>query len=239
MSFLKQLLSPFVEFKDQAKQETSNSQHYIPPVPPVQLSPSVQPPATTDHPLFTATQLSNPAPTEPAVRSSISAPLPEHRQYFEKLIDEANTKNPFFAGPDYKEFIDSKTDIDNIADEETKYKTAFNILKKSGVTKEKLISTAQEYHNLIGRDMNAFQSAHMQNYQKETRQREGLIEKKAEEVMALSEKINALKKEISRLSQELTETKDKMDRTKNSFLLAGEYKQQEIQTEVQKIQRYF
>lgn len=232
MSFLKQLLSPFVEFKDQAKEEVPIDKPYVAPVP------SAQPTPAADHPLFTATQLSE-APVQPAARSSMTAPLPEHRQYFEKLIDDANTKNPLFAGPDYKEFIDSKMNIDNIADEETKYKTAFNILKKSGVTKEKLLSTAQEYHNLVGRDMNAFQSAHMQNYQKETRQREQLIEKKAEEVMALSEKINTLKKEISHLSQEMTETKEKMDRTKNSFLLAGEYKQQEIQIEVQKIQRYF
>ncbi|MEJ7684593.1 MAG: hypothetical protein WKG06_43440 [Segetibacter sp.] len=144
-----------------------------------------------------------------------------------------------FQGTDFKEFIDSKTDIDNITDEETKYKTAFNVLKRTGLTKEKLISTAQEYHNLIGRDLNAFQSAHTQQYQKEVKQREQLIQKRLEELQALSEKINALKKEISQLSQQMTETKDKLNLTKNSFLLAGENKQNEIQTELQKIEKYF
>lgn len=237
MSFLKQILSPFVEFKDQPAKEPVYEDK--PAVIPSPVTPFVPAPSAVDHPLFTATGISPSAPSQAAApRTGVTA-LPEHRQYFEKLIEDANAKNPFFTGADYKEFIDNKLNIDDIADEETKYRTAFNILKKSGVTKEKLLTTAQEYHNLVGRDMNAFQSAHMQNYQKETRQREGQIEKKAEEVLALSEKINALKKEINQISQELTDTKDKMDRTKNSFLLAGEYKQQEIQTEMQKIQRYF
>ena len=52
------------------------------------------------------------------------------KQYFERLIDEANVKNPFFQGADFKEFIDSKVDIDDISDEALKYRTAFNILKK-------------------------------------------------------------------------------------------------------------
>lgn len=232
MSFLKQILSPFVEFKDQTKKEPNE------PKPAVVPTYTVQAADPADHPLFTGLS-SGQAPVPSAINRSTTAALPEHRQYFEQLIEEANAKNPFFQGIDYKEFIDSKMDIDNIADEETKYKTAFNILKRSGITKEKLLSTAQEYHNLIGRDMNAFQSAHVQNYQKEVRQREQLIQKKAEEVIAISEKMNTLKKEISQLSQELTETKDKHNLTKNSFLLAGENKQQEIQTEVQKIQRYF
>lgn len=103
--------------------------------------------------------------------------MPEHQRYFDKLIDEANATNPIFQGTDFKEFIDSKTDIDNISDEETKYRTAFNVLKRTGLTKEKLISTAHEYHNIIGRDLNAFQGAHAQQYQKDVRQTEQLIEK--------------------------------------------------------------
>lgn len=235
MSLLKQILSPFVEFEEDKKKEPAKENK-----PPVISGYSTPVEENVEHPLITGTDGPAPTPAQtPTNRSSITTALPEHVQYFEKLIDEANAKNSLFQGTDFKEFIDSKTDIDNIPDEETKYRTAFNVLKRTGLTKEKLIATAHEYHNIIGRDLNAFQSAHAQQYQKDVKQREQLIQKKAEELQALSEKINALKKEISQLAQEMTETKDKLNLTKNSFLLAGENKQNEIQTELEKIEKYF
>jgi chromosome segregation ATPase len=235
MSFLKQILSPFVEFEDDKK--TEQSKETSPPAVPPYSAPVEE---NVEHPLFTGSDASAPAQGYKVTpRSSNTTALPEHQQYFEKLIDDANAKNPLFQGTDFKEFIDSKTDIGNITDEETKYRTAFNVLKRTGLTKEKLITTAHEYHNLIGRDLNAFQSAHSQQYQKEVKQREQLIQKKAEALQALSVKINSLKQEISQISKEMSETKDKLNLTKNSFLLAGENKQVEIQNELQKIEKYF
>ncbi len=235
MSLLKQILSPFVEFKDEKKKESLPETK--PTVIPDYSAPMEE---ISKHPLINGTNVTafSPSPATATGNNTIKV-LPEHKLYFEKLIDDANAKNPLFQGTDYKEFIDGKTDIDNITDEETKYKTAFNVLKRTGLTRDKLISTAQEYHNIIGRDLNAFQSAHSQQYQKEIKQREQLIQKKAEELQALSVKVNALKKEISQLSQEMVEIKDKLDLTKNSFLLAGENIQNEIQTELRKIEKYF
>jgi hypothetical protein len=247
MSLLKQILSPFVEFEEDKKKEwvKEGKPPVTAPVTPNYKAPAAPAPVeeNVEHPLITGTGGAASAavapPPAPAPRSSLTKALPEHEQYFERLIDNANANDPIFQGTDFKEFVDSKSDIDNIADEETKYKTAFNVLKRTGLTKQKLLSTAQEYHNLVGRDLNAFQAAHSQQYQKEVKQREQLIQKKAEELQALSEKINALKKEISQLSQEMTDTKDKLNLTKNSFLLAGEHKQNEIQAEMEKIEKYF
>ncbi len=247
MSFLKQLLTPFVEFEDD-KNKGAAKQNIPVPAPPAPVTPKVTPAPPTlppvhqkvEHPLITDSSISTP-PQVPTYSpgGTITSPLPEHEQYFERLIDEANTKNPLFQGTDYKEFIDSKVDIDDIQDEALKYKTAFNILKSTGLTKEKLLSTGQEYLNLIGRDLNAFQSAHAVQYQKEVRQKEALIQKKAEELQALTQKINALKAEINQVTQDINLTKDKLNTTKNSFLLAGENKQKEIQTELQKIMQFF
>ena len=251
MSFLKQLLTPFIEFDEDKKKE--QQQAHKPAAAPIQ--PSVPPPIpntlppideNAQHPLVTgnnkATTPDPPAASQVPTYSptgTLSGPLPEHEQYFEKLIEEHNARNPLFQGPDFKEFVDSKVDIDDIQDEALKYKTAYNILKSSGLTKDKLLSTGQEYINLIGRDLNAFQSAQALQYKKEVGHKEQLIQKKAEELQALSQKMNALKSEINQLSQEVNLTKDKLNTTKNSFLLAGENKQKEIQTELQKITRYF
>lgn len=259
MSFLKQLLTPFVEFdddqkKEQAKQKPSSgssSPAQIPqatnvtPVTPAadQSSASATPVANPQHPLINDANnaVNNNANQIPTYSPSgtIARPLPEHKQYFEKLIEEANAKNPLFQGTDFKEFVDSKVDIDDITDEALKYKTAFNVLKSTGLTKEKLISTGREYLNVIGRDMNAFQGAHSMKYQKEVKQKEQLIQKKAEELQALTQKINAIKSEINQLTSDINLTKDNLNTIKNSYLLAGENKQKEIEIELQKIKQYF
>jgi hypothetical protein len=260
MSFLKQLLTPFVEFEDDSKKGPVNPNPTVTAPAAAPATPSFLPPAAApatpsflpppvpavpenvQHPLINgpATPVTIPdhVPTYSA-GGTITEPLPEHEQYFERLIDDANARNPLFQGADYKEFVDSKMDIDDIQDEALKYQTAYNVLKSTGLTKEKILSTGQEYLNLIGRDLNAFQSAHAQQYQKEVRPNEELLQKKAQELQILTQRLTTLKAEINQISQQITLTRDKMNTTKNSFLLAGENKQKEIQTELQKITQHF
>jgi hypothetical protein len=244
MSFLKQLLSPFVEFEDDKKSEQpKENQQALTGAGPVDVSSAQQIPLDPNahHPIIDGPDNIKPVDTvlnySPA--GTLAAPLPEHVKYFEQLVEEANAKMPVFQGTDYKEFVDSKLDIDMIQDEAIKYRTAFNVLKSTGLTREKLLSTGQEYLNIVGRDMNAFQGAHALKYQKEVRQKEQLIQKKAEELQALMQRVNSLKSEINQLTQDMNLTKDKMNTVKNSYLLAGENKQREIQTELQKIMQYF
>lgn len=249
MSFLKQLLNPFVEFDADKKETSPQPGSPVAPAPPPATPVATPPPANTaapqptEHPLISenkpTTQGSQVQVPTYSPSGTLIEPLPEHVQYFERLVEEANRTHPFFQGTDYKEFVDSKVNIDDITDEALKYKTAYNILKSTGLTKEKLLSTGQEYLNLIGRDMNAFQGAHAQKYQKEVGQKEAVIQKKAEELQALVQRMNVLKGEINQLTQEISLTRDQLNTTKNSFLLAGEKKQKEIETELQKIARYF
>lgn len=241
MSFLKQLLTPFVEFDEEQKKQQQNSSSPNVNKAPINTSPPV-PVADENahHPLINENQITGSTAIPTFSQSgTITGALPEHEKYFEKLIDDANINNPLFQGTDFKEFVDSKLDIDDITDEALKYKTAFNVLKSTGLTKEKLISTGQEYLNLIGRDLNAFQGAHALQYKKEVQQKELLIQKKAEELQTLTQRINVLKSEINNLTQDINLTKEKMNTTKSSFLLAGEKKQSQIQMELDKILQYF
>jgi hypothetical protein len=232
MSFLKQLLTPFIEFDEQKKPQAE----------PVKTVPVAASSSSNDqiaqHPLITSSPVSASVPVY-SPDGTIAGALPEHEKYFEKLIDDANLTNPLFKGSDFKEFVDGKLDIDDIADEAIKYRTAFNVLKSTGLTKEKLFSTGQEYLNIIGRDLNNFQSAHANQYNKEVKQKEIQIQKKTEELQVLSQRMNALKSEINGLTQDINLTKDKLNITKNSFLLAGEKKQAEIQAELEKIAQFF
>jgi hypothetical protein len=242
MSFLKQLLKPFVEFDEKNPQEPMKNSPAPSPAPPPKPSvPIAVVPSEAQHPIVGDSKKAATADQTPVYSpgGTITVPMPEHQQYFEKLVEDANVKNPLFKGADYKEFVDSKLDIDDISDEALKYKTAFNILKGSGLTKEKLLSTGQEYLNIIGRDLNTFLSAFSLQYKKELGKNEALIQKKAEELQLLTQKATALKKEINQLTQEISLAKDKLNTHKNSFLLAGENKQKEIQTELEKIARHF
>src|SRR4051794_17049138 len=135
MSFLKNILKPFVEFKEGQGVESVD----VDPKPAekekveIKDTVSVTAPAASTQP-------------NPSTTSNISAtPGADYLDYFEKLIEEANEKNPLFQGTDFKEFIDSKIDVEAITDERTRYKTAFNVLKRTGLTKERLATTGREY----------------------------------------------------------------------------------------------
>lgn len=235
MSFLKQILKPFVEFTDENKDKpVSDLTPQKSPDPNAGAGESPTIAFTTNASIKKPLMHYTPLPGVPN-----AGVFPEHQKHFEKLIADANTNNPLFQGTDYKEFVDSKVDLDAIPDEATKYKTAFNVLKSTGLTKEKLIATGQEYINIIGRDLNTFQGTHAQQYQKEVKQKEQLLQKKAEELRALNERIAALNREIAQMSQEVIQTKDQLDAIRNSFLMAGEHKQLEIYNELQKINQYF
>ena len=233
MSFLKQILKPFIEFDPEVpKDETKNNV----PIKNQQVDDEV-----VHHPLVNeeGTVTAPTASLPPVQDVDMSIPLPEHVQYFEALIAKANQENPLFIGPDYKEFIDAKLDIDDITDETLKYKTAFNILKSSGLTKDKLVSTGHEYLNIIGRDLNAFQTAHAQQYKKELSQKELDLKTKVYELQVITQRLNVLKSEINLITKEINQSQQKLNTTKNSFLMAGEMKQQEIQSELNKIASLF
>ena len=235
MSFLKQILTPFVEFEEDKIPAPVNKQ-----------DPQVPAPEDKDitHPLISDAGQINPAATNtPASRTlnpvSDSIPFPEHEVYFENLIEKANRENPIFAGPDFKEFADTIADIDDITDETLKYTTAFNMLKAAGLDKDRLVQAAHEYMNLIGRDLNAYQTAHARKYKDELQQKELALQKKAEELQALTMRLNVLKAEVNSMSNEITSKRDELNKVRQSFLLAGENKQKEIQKEVEKITRLF
>lgn len=231
MSLLKNILGAFVEFK-----ESQN------PQPPDRKAPAeaALPGATTDASTTTVTiDSTNDFTNNAATTSSGSATVTEYYKHFDDLLEEANAKNPFFKGTDFKEFIDSKIDVEAITDEASRYRTAFNVLKRTGLTKERLVTTGKEYLNIVDRDIKAFESVYEQHYRSEVEHKEQLLLQKSRELQALSEKIETLNQEMKQLSQEVIESKSKLVSNKNSFVQAGENKKKEIKTELEKIDQYF
>ncbi len=239
MSLLKNILKPFVDFNQEDENEASLKEGKL-----QQKSVRKEKVSTADNAEVadtnnTATAAASTYKSSPATGKSNSASSNDYHQYFENLVEEANAKNPIFQGTDFKEFIDSKIDVEAIADEGTRYKTAFNVLKRTGLTKEKLVTTGQQYIKLIEQDLKGFADAYNQQYKADVEQKEQLLQKKAEELQSLNDKISALNQEMKQLSQQIGQNKEKLDTNKNAFISAGEEKKNEIENELQKIDQYF
>lgn len=234
MSLLRNILKPFVEFKLEEVNEAALKQNNL-----QQKSENKEKAGNSDNAAYINTANESAYKTSQPSGASRSAALNDYHQYFENLIEEANAKNPAFQGTDFKEFIDSKVDVEAIADEGTRYKTAFNVLKRTGLTKEKLVSTGQLYIKLIEQDLKGFADAYNQQYKTGVEQKEQLLQKKAEELKALNDKISALNEEMKQMSQQVVQNKEKLDTNKNAFISAGEQKKNEIESELQKIDQYF
>jgi uncharacterized protein (DUF885 family) len=239
MSLLKNILKPFVEFNKEEDNELSPKEGTI-----QQKNDDENNVSTIDNTAITNATNSTPAVSAAQTSSRSSniantAASSEYHKYFENLIEEANAKNPMFQGTDFKEFIDSKIDVEAIADEATRYKTAFNVLKRTGLTKERLVTTGQQYMQLIDQDLKGFADAYNQQYKNDVEQKEQLLQKKAEELKALNDKIATLNGEMQQLSQQVVQSKEKLNNNKNAFITAGQQKRKEIEIELQKINQYF
>jgi hypothetical protein len=232
MSFLKNILGAFVEFKEETKENEviQGAQDKGPEIP-------------VGSQKVNAQDVSGQQVQQPGVDAGSSiAPTnvpSQYQKHFEDLIDEANHKNPLFQGTDFKEFIESKGDVEGIADEATRYRTAFNVLKRTGLTKEKLVTTGREYVNIIDRDVKAFEAVFLDQYKTQVELKERQLQQKAQELQTLTLKIEALNKEMKQIGQEVLSGKDRLNSNKNSFIAAADNKKKEIETELKKIDQYF
>lgn len=236
MSLLKNILKPFVEFKPEDDNHDPSKESKL------QKDERKENINSEDNTASAETNIATDAPSpsnESSQPASAPASFAEYNKYFENLIEDANAKNPLFQGTDFKEFIDSKIDVEAIGDEETRYRTAFNVLKRTGLTKEKLVTTGQQYIKLIEQDLKGFENAYIQQYKTDVEQKEQLLQKKTQELQALNDKISALNQEMKQMSQQVVQNKEKLNTNKIAFISAGEEKKKEIESELQKIARYF
>src|SRR3954470_14788341 len=153
MSLLKNILRPFVEFNKGEDEEPSLQEDKVQQKSePGDKGNIIDNAGIANTANRTTSTVSTQVPSD-AKGVSKSSTLNDYHQYFENLVEEANAKNPIFQGTNFKEFIDSKVDVEAIADEGRRYKTAFNVLKRTGLTKERLVTTGQQYIQLIDQDL--------------------------------------------------------------------------------------
>lgn len=162
--------------------------------------------------------------------------ITKYKLFFNKIMEEENKRN--FPGHDYFEFKQMKNAMNMIPDETLQYQSAFAGIKISGINKEKLLSTAEEYIKVVDKEIKEFEEGYNTVYNQKVGTKKTLVENKTNEIQKLTETIQKLSEEVNQLNIEIfTDIKD-LDSDKEAFLSVGLQYKEEIKQEIEKIKQY-
>jgi hypothetical protein len=160
-------------------------------------------------------------------------------KHFEKLFDQTN-----LPGPDYYEFMKMMETLEaHIKDEKARMSATYASLTIQGLTKEKLIQTANQYKEVISKDKAQFEKIANDKSEKDIGQKRKDLQGLEETIKRHSEMIQKLTKEISdsqiamgKLKATITEEESKLAKNKQGYLLACEAMMRKIADDISKIQ---
>lgn len=148
------------------------------------------------------------------------------RKHFYDLLGESN-----LPGPDYLEFVEAKNKLaPNVNVESICYQTAFSILQGIGLTKDKIISSAQVYLGIIDKEVEGFNATFQNTYKAQVDDNNSAIAQKQQQIAKLNQEIQDLQDKVAK-GNELTAKRD-------AFNAAGQEAKDTIQTELQKINSF-
>ena len=159
-------------------------------------------------------------------------------KYFDELFNASN-----LPGPDYYEFS-KMVEIMNAPgmNEDMRLSAAFAGLSVQGLTKAKLLESAQAYINIIDTDAQQFANAVARKVNtdletKKTRAKDLLatIQQKQDLILQLQNEIVSDKQQSEKLTSEVMEQEQKMNENSNAYKYACENRKQQIQSDIQKI----
>ena len=150
-------------------------------------------------------------------------------------------------GFDYLEFKNSLNSLKKVqqTDEATRFKSAFAMAQTMGVTKEKLLQTAEHYMNVLLQEERKFEQALDANMQKQVGSKEQRIQALAEDIKAKQAQIEKLqtvieksKAEHQKLKSGIQGAKNKINNTKADFIASYEAIRGQIKKDAQRINEY-
>jgi peptidoglycan hydrolase CwlO-like protein len=154
-------------------------------------------------------------------------------EHFDKLLSEAN-----IPGPDYYEFARMTAAMRGIPDEAARFNAAFAGLQVQGLDKQRLLDTAAEYLRVLTADAQQFQTTVDASYQEKVKGKESEAEGMAARIKSLSQEMMQLQQRIGVLQDEIRASKEKLAGGSSAYNAESKRRQQEIQRDVEKINRY-
>ncbi len=175
---------------------------------------------------------------------------------FQKIFDEINgldekSKNSLIRaleqnnlkGFDYLEFRQSLQALTAMQmDESTSYKSAFATASTMGLTKDKLLKTAEHYKQILSKEKGKFDQAlqgqiqqRISGRQEEAKKLAAAIKQHEEQILKLKEKIKAYQGKIDNSQNLIDADKAKIEQTRNNFESTYTNILSAIESDIQKI----
>jgi len=181
----------------------------VAPVPDSASPPAVQPMPAADHAAFE-----------------------KFKNYFKELYDKAN-----LPGPDFYEFSNMTEAMGSIIPDDVKYPSVFAGFGGT-LTKDKLLSSAGQYLDIIGKDVSEFEQSWQAAVKSKVEDRRTQIAHKAEEIQQLQEQIARLNNEIAELNRLSQEEEARLASEKTAYHQQAALLQEKIKTGIDKINRF-
>ena len=173
------------------------------------------------------------------VRTLNAEDFDKFEKHFERMFDQAN-----LPGPDYYEFWKMTETLEaHIKDERARLSATYASLAIQGLTKEKLVESANKYKELIQQDKSHFEKVANEKGLKDIGDKRKELQQLEESIVKHSEMIQKLTKEISdsqiamgKLKATIAEEEGKLASNKQGYNMACEAMMKKITDDISKIQ---
>lgn len=161
------------------------------------------------------------------------------------FLTHALSKNNL-KGFDYIEFKVSLSRLTELnMPEETAFKSAFATASTVGLTKDKLVTTAQHYKQVLAKEKQQFDLALNNQLEKRVMGKKKEVEKLKKKIVDWEEQIAKLKEQIARSQATIDDADNhiqgemnKIETTKSNFENTHQHILEQIELDLQNIQRY-
>lgn len=181
----------------------------------------------------------------PSQDATNKSPKPElDPRSYEKMMNIITSNN--IDGFDYLEFKSSLKALNNTPlDEENKFKSAFAMAQTMGLTKEKLLKTAEYYKNLLEQDKDGFRT-HLKtavqekakSYTSQKSQLTKMIAQKEAEVKKLTEQITQHKAQLDDVCDQESNMESKALESRDKYLGTYQFIAAQFDKDITKIKQY-
>lgn len=173
-----------------------------------------------------------PLPAVEVAPAADHAVFEKFNTYFKDLYEKAN-----LPGPDFYEFNNMTEAMGSVIPDDVKYTSVYAGFGGT-LTKEKLLTSAGQYLEIIQKDTADFEQSWQTAIKTKVEDRRGQIARKAEEIQKMQEQIARLNNEIIELNKLAQDEESRLASEKTAYHRQAGLLQEKIKNGVDKINRF-